>query len=490
MNRLPFLTFGDTTVHIIRLDQVSALATKIRLERDEPDSRFLLYAPTEEPDYADDWLLDIRLYSRSFRADRASIILDELGLENHHLRDHLSQRRTFFDNKERLQKLKTLVASTDTADDLDRKMLAVVVKAEQPELFTILRTLFHAWTDVEDADDIDLGTSPPCWEHIEKFDLAQPFWQCMQTTFGYREDAPSLRNLLIRLLVTDYAVHLHGDVPQSLAHLLLPKSGHANAVVCLAQWRDSSSKGSSYDLLSAEVARILKVEEYVSTLEIEPLLDVMTFLDVEKAIVRGLRDRVLSTADTIDVEAIRAIATRRQDGHWASRTVPTSPTVPRQALAAVYDALVAAAALFALRNRYADGFHFATAAAMYRAYETELYQFDQRYRHCCEAADLAESQNWDVLKTLREQVEAVYVHWYLTNLTLAWGTFVDPAGSTGLLHHWQHRPGAKSAPVLPATRQTTPGGSREPQSLRHHQRCLSLRSGPGADPGLERHLSL
>ncbi|MBM3223322.1 MAG: hypothetical protein FJZ47_05910 [Candidatus Tectomicrobia bacterium] len=97
MNRLPFLTFGDTTVHIISLDQVSLLATKIRMERDEPDSRFLLYAPTEEPDATDDWLLDIRLYSRSFRADRASIILDELGLENHHLRDHLTQRRRFFD---------------------------------------------------------------------------------------------------------------------------------------------------------------------------------------------------------------------------------------------------------------------------------------------------------------------------------------------------------------------------------------------------------
>ena len=177
MNRLPFLTFGNTTVHIIRLDQVSLLATKIRLERDEPDSRFLLYAPTEEPDYADDWLLDIRLYSRSFRADRASIILDELGLENHHLRDHLSQRRRFFDNKERLQKLKTLVTSTDTAVDLDRKMLAVVVKADQPELFTILRTLFHTWTDVEDTDAIDLGEPPACWEQIDKFDLAQSFWQ-------------------------------------------------------------------------------------------------------------------------------------------------------------------------------------------------------------------------------------------------------------------------------------------------------------------------
>jgi 16S rRNA G527 N7-methylase RsmG len=35
---------------------------------------YLLYAPTEEPDYEADWLLDIRLYSRSFQADHASII--------------------------------------------------------------------------------------------------------------------------------------------------------------------------------------------------------------------------------------------------------------------------------------------------------------------------------------------------------------------------------------------------------------------------------
>src|SRR4029453_6224278 len=181
VNRL-FLTFGNTTVHIIRLDQVSLPATKIRLERDEPDSRFLLYAPTEEPDYADDWLLDVRLYSRSFRADRASILLDELGLENHHLRDHLTQRRRFFDSKERLQKLKTLVTSTDTAVDLDRKMLAVVVKADQPKLFTILRSLFHTWTEGEDTDAIDVGEPPACWEQIEKFDLAQSFWQVIYNT--------------------------------------------------------------------------------------------------------------------------------------------------------------------------------------------------------------------------------------------------------------------------------------------------------------------
>jgi hypothetical protein len=250
-----FLTFDNTTVNIIRLDQIGGLEAKIRLERDDPKGRLLLYAPTEEPDYHEDWLLDIRSYSRSFRADRASIILDELGLESLHLREHLAARRTFFDNKERLQKLKNLVASNDTADDLDRKMLAVVVKAEQPEFFTIIRTLFHAFTEDVDEDEIDLGHPPPCWDQIEKFDLAEPFWHFVKSAFGYAEDLPSLRNLLSRLLVTDYAHHLHNSVPQSLDNLLLPKSGWPNTVVCLAQWRDSSSKGSCYDLLSAEVAQ-------------------------------------------------------------------------------------------------------------------------------------------------------------------------------------------------------------------------------------------
>ncbi len=41
------------------------------MERDDSDGRYLVYSSTEEPDYEADWLLDIRLYSRSFRADGA-----------------------------------------------------------------------------------------------------------------------------------------------------------------------------------------------------------------------------------------------------------------------------------------------------------------------------------------------------------------------------------------------------------------------------------
>lgn len=456
-NTLPFLMLEGVTV--LRLDEVGALETKIRLERDEPDGKFLLYSPTAEPDEDNDWLLDIRLYSRRFQADRAGILLQELGLTHQHLRTHLAERRPFFDAKDRLQKLKTLVTPDDVAPDLDRKMIAVVIKADQPELFNLIHTLFHAWTqesateghgkDTEEnpssdfsvfipcpsVAEIDLDTPPAVWESLEKFDLAPPFWALVNATFGYTEEHPTLKNFLLRLLLTDYAHHLKGDPPPALRSLRLPPSGRAGTVVCLAQWRDSSSKGSSYDRLSAAAAQILRIKQHLSDLDIAPLTEVMTFLEVEQHIARSLRERVQTTAATINAEDVRVIATRRQTGHWASPNLADSIAAPRKSFHAVYTALIAAADFFALRNLYPQGFALPTAAALYRAYEQELYRFDQLYRRFNEAADTAEEQGWDIIKALRTDLEAHYVTGYLTDLALAWGRFIEPPGN--LLTQWQ-----------------------------------------------------
>ncbi len=415
-------------VHLLRLDEIGALEVKIRIEREDPDGRYLLYSPAEEPDFDADWLLDMRLYSRSFRADRASIILDDLGLAHQSVREHIARRRKFFDSKERLHKLKRLVAATDDAQILDRKMLAVVAKADQPDLFNILRTLYHTQAQ---ADDLDLDDPPPAWVQIEKFDLDDSFWMLVQATFGYTEENPNLRNLLIRLFVADYAQHLDGELPSALQPLQLPSSGAANAVVCLAQWRDSASKGESYNHLADEVAARIHLDTYLSGLEIEDLLDIMTFPDIEKAIVGGLLDRVSETAAVIDSESIRRIASRRQVGHWVAST--SVPEEKRRARYAVYEAIAVAAELFAMRNQYPSGFEFESAAAMYHAYEGELFRFDQRYRLFCENADLAEARGWDLLKPLRAEIEAVYGNWYLTQLGLAWGKHVE----TLLPEHWQ-----------------------------------------------------
>lgn len=428
-------TLALSNVKVLQLSEVGSLAAKILLECEDPTGRYLIYSPTEEPDYEDDWLLDIRLYSRSFRADRASILLDELGLgEQQYLRQHLADRRKFFDNKERLQRLKQLVAVNDTAADLDRKMMTVITRADQPELFNLVRTIFHAYTDQEEG--IELDNEPASWAQLAKFDLAEPFWQMVRLSFGYEDENPSLKKLLIRLFVTDFAHYLKADLPGALQNLLLPASGRSNAIVCLAQWRDSTSRGSSFDRLSAQVALLIKLEDYLHAYEIHDLLEVMTFELIEQTIASGLRARIQNTASTINAEEVQAIVSRRQSGHWVSRTVTGAAEVPRQAYFAVYNALAKAAEFFALRNQYQQGFNYTDPGTMYRAYETELYRFDQLYRHFCDAADQA--TGWDILKkSLRGEIEACYVNWYLPKLALAWGGFVDPQGRTALLNHWQ-----------------------------------------------------
>lgn len=220
-------------------------------------------------------------------------------------------------------------------------------------------------------------------------------------------------------------------------HLILPPSGRSNAVVCLAQWRDSSSKGSSYDRLSDLAGDVLKIEDLLYGCEIGQLLDVMTFQAVECFIAQALRDRVISGALATNADDIRAIATHRQAGHWASPNVVGSTQVPRAEYHAVYGALVAAADFFALMNEHRDGFDFDAPEAMYHAYVQELFRFDQLYRHFCEQADMAEARIWDVLKKLGAEVEAWYVNGHVQDLAAHWGKFLDPKGSAALLSKWK-----------------------------------------------------
>ena len=98
-------------VEIVRPDVIGQFKTKVILEIEKPGSKFLLYSALSEPRAEDDWLLDIRLYGYQFRADTASMIVEELGLQHLHLRDHFAKRIKFFSRKQRFAKLQSTIAS-------------------------------------------------------------------------------------------------------------------------------------------------------------------------------------------------------------------------------------------------------------------------------------------------------------------------------------------------------------------------------------------
>ena len=418
-----------TGVEVLRLDQLPALEVKMIIEAGISTGRYLIYAPFEEPEPEQDWLLDIRLYGRSFRADTASILLDELGLIHHAMRSHLIVRQKFLRSKERVDRLKKWVAPADTGEAIDRKMLAVVTRAEQPDVFVILTRLYGALGAEDTPQNF---RSLKFWQDMEALDMVEAFWTLVQHAVGYDQLEPDLMDLLYRLMVTDLFVILQENLPEALRHFVLPnKSLHVTVTIFLAQWRNHLTASVAYDRLAGLVASELKIGTQLEGVDPTDLTDAMTFEEVEKAILRAWRDQVIQQGADIRLAELRDTIQRRRDGHWARPARVEDHGAP---YLEAYKALEAAAQLAVLQGTWSAGFAFATPVDAAQAYVHELYQFDQLYRHFHEAADIVELANWDLLKTLRTTVEAIYTDWYIPHLATAWGRFM--AGEEGLLTHW------------------------------------------------------
>ncbi|MEF8707631.1 MAG: BREX-1 system phosphatase PglZ type A [Candidatus Accumulibacter propinquus] len=418
-------------IELLYLDDLPALAIKLKVERATPRARFLLYSAKPVPDPAGDWLLDIRLRSRSFHADNASILLEDLGLNSQQLRVHLKERARFLKSRDRVDRLKRWVAPNDAAGDLDRKMIAVLARAEQPDLSGILLRLFSALAQDGVAN---LDADPKAWSDIVANDLVDSFWVLVEQEMGYRDAAPTLRDFLFRILVTDFSRTVSGSCPAQLSHFILnDKARAANASVFVAGWRSHMQHFGSYDALSGKVARELGLTAVIAGLPAESLAESMTFEEVERRIIQDLKDRIIAGAGA-DMDSLRGLIARRRDGHWANKLLAHSSATTR-ALASCYDALEAAAGFFELKEKFNAGFGFANAEAGLTAYQSELFHFDQLYRQINHAADGVEPMGWALLHELRERIESAYSGWFVPQLGSAWSKVLE--GSGGLLSRWK-----------------------------------------------------
>lgn len=418
-------------VKVLRLDQTPALQAKICIER-EVGARWLVYAPFEEPEPAQDWLLDARLRSKPFGADTASIQLEELGLHTKSLRSHLKERAKYLRARDRFERIKRWVQPADTADDLDRKMMAAVARAETADASAILLKAFAAMV----AEGSDLGVRPKLLDDLAGFDLELAFWSLIEREFGYSEageDPPTLRGLLYRLFATDFCSGTH-STPAALAHFVIEaRTKAAHTVVFASRWRTDMANYSIYDVLSDWVADELKIASILGPMQAEALVDAMTFEAIEKRVIGDLKARIIAAAGA-NMDSVRELIARRRDGHWANRLLAGANDATR-ALAASYDALEAAAAFFELQAKHSTGFSFANADAGFANYRRELFRFDQLYRWFMRACESVEPMGWSLLHELRDRIEDAYSGWFIGQLASAWDTVVG--GESGLLTKWK-----------------------------------------------------
>ena len=235
-----FKAFADETVAKLTVAG-NEFGTKVRVVRDpNPEAKFLIYVPAVRPPDADNWLLDLLLQGYEYKADKASLALQEVGLPYEFLQ--LAEAHApYFHSGKRVQALKELLHKDDQSPEIRLKMMAVLA-GTAVEVDALLLHFLGGNVEAE------LIANDPVTECLGAAGLVAAFWKEVERLFGYASVTPSLR---------DFAVSLfRGANP---LEELVPLHPHAR--VFLQRWKDSQTHRVSFRRWSHQMEQELQIAD-------------------------------------------------------------------------------------------------------------------------------------------------------------------------------------------------------------------------------------
>ena len=361
---------------------------KHRILREQPEDKFLLYRDGPQPEDLDNWLLDVQLAHGEFRTDQVAIWLAELdlGLE---FADVVQQHLEFFHAAKRKDALKKQLKPDDTAGLIRLKMVGVCAGAE-PRMDTILESLLQDQADGSEEK----------FSLIERCGLDGFFWAQLTRHYGYQSIEPSVRDFLIELFKSCYAMSTDGQVKLN-----------SDALVFLKRWKDSRQYEESFEKLSEECAGVLGIEADLGKRDFRDLIEVDFFELIDRKILSDLVKAVVGR--TVSAGDVALWVRQRRQGHWYGEYRD------------LYEAIEYAAGFMQLlgeanleMNSLADGV---------QRYCGTWYQLDQRYRKFI--YHVRKSGQSSLLEALAQQVENLYSNAYLLKVNDRWQAHVDAASN-------------------------------------------------------------
>jgi uncharacterized protein (TIGR02687 family) len=288
-----FSTFMDENVAKLTVAG-NDFGIKVRVVRDpNPEARFLIYMRSARPADADNWLLDLLLQGYEYKADKASLALEEVGLPHEFL--HLAEdHAVYFHSGKRVQSLKELIAKDDQSREIRLKMMAVLAGTAVEVDALLLRFLASY---VEEA----LIEMDPVTQCLEAAALVEAFWKEVDRLFGYVSAAPSLR---------DFAVSLFRGANPLDDQVIL----HPHAKVFMQRWKDSQAHSVSFRQWAHQMERELQIATALSGVnERITLGDWDTFEIFEKFTLHRLCQSFSKGAAAVD---IRVAVQQRRASFW------------------------------------------------------------------------------------------------------------------------------------------------------------------------------
>ena len=351
---------------------------KRQILRLQPESKFLIYSPTNAPTDEENWLLDLNIANYMFAADKTSLILQNIGLDVS-FKTFISQFNTFFNATSRVEALKARVSDNETNNTLAEKIMAVSIGSDD-NIESIMLRVF--------GDEKHFET-------LRKFGLEEEFFKAVQYKFAYSGE--SVKDLLHKLLLNHFYYHLD----KSKCTL------NSDARLFVKSWMDSSRYRDSFEKISKEISDELNINTILVDIDAAKLMTCDTYEKCDQVVIAHLLNRL--SDESINAQEMAKIINNREHTFWFGYYKN------------IYRAILSASLLFDFVKQ--SNLNMQSFDEGIKEYSSHWHKADKYYRDYSFYSSKAE--HLELLKALNSKVEDVYLNGFLRELNDSWQPFAD-----------------------------------------------------------------
>jgi len=352
--------------------------TKYFLECVDTTTNYLVYAPFPKPELAANHLADTIHYSKEFFADRASLLVLDLNMDER-CKPVIQQYIKFFNSKDRTKAFYDLEITGYTRSTIEVGLMAVLCKCKIPSFEEVIRCVL---TDagLENNKYLDAFSG---------YGLDKAFWQQCEILFGYTDENPTLEKLVLTTFVTYTQKVLHEEIPQPWQPFVSFKSG--NVVAFLDNLMNSVLYSDRFDEISDYVYHRLNAGYRWEGIGAEALVDCNLYAGVDEIIIKWMIGRLLNedVAAKLYGKSIAEVCDSRKKMHFGRRFQDAYEVIENALTILSLPAYEQKSDVNAIIKGYLDG-----------GYKADLY-----YRHFYLAYDrIEENAKFEPLRSLVERV--------------------------------------------------------------------------------------
>ena len=346
------LTVDKVKVHT--LTDRNQFQTKYLLEEEDPSSSYLIYT-NMELGVEDNWLADTVFYSKTFYADRISLLLSELNIDPS-LRAVIKKYERFFNNKERFRKFSALNIETYSEGIIELSIMSVLCNVRTPDFEEVLKAVLMDTLDDNENKYLSL---------LEKFFDIEVFWNYVSNHYGYEREKKSLKTLFIHLVVTAFSQSVGEENLNELGDFISNRN-KTNAVVFIDHWMHHKTDYMVFDEYVEMAEQEIHLSNIVNNLPIEVFKQADTFPYLDRAIIIYIANGLVTQLE--DYEEYTKLIKLRRAKHYYDN------------FASIYEALYYTVKIHEFYKEHRQGIPQGRAIDLYQAYVNDYHLMDTYYR--------------------------------------------------------------------------------------------------------------